>query len=190
MAAVKNNKANVSAAKGVAGGYVFRAAAGTALPTDYSTALAEAYKNIGFVGEDGITFTPTFDVTEHKDMNGDVIDKSLDGADLEIAMTLVEVKAATLKAQYGEDNVTDAGGVLTVMDRLQLGEHCVLVFDLLLKNGRKMRRVCPDCEPTELGEETVGAGDLFARESKWAAYKDDETGCAKIDYIESTETEA
>lgn len=190
MATVKNSKKNVSAAKGVAGGYVFWAPAGTALPDDYSTALAETYVNLGYIGDDGVKFTPSFDTTEHKDMNGDVIDKSLDGADLEISMTLVEVKAATLKAQYGSANVTDSSGVLKVVDKLELGERCVLVFQLLLKDGRKMRRVCPDCEPTELGEETVGAGSLFARESKWAAYKDDETGGAKIDYIESTETEA
>ena len=38
----KNNVANVSSAKGVKGGYIFTAPAGTALPTDYKTALPEA----------------------------------------------------------------------------------------------------------------------------------------------------
>ena len=40
----KNNVANVSSARGVKGGYIFTAPAGTALPNDYKTALPAAWK--------------------------------------------------------------------------------------------------------------------------------------------------
>lgn len=43
----KNNVDNVSSAKGVKGGYIFTAPVGTALPTDYTTALPEAWKCLG-----------------------------------------------------------------------------------------------------------------------------------------------
>ena len=49
----------VTAGKPKVGGALFRAPAGTALPTDAVTALAEAYKCLGYVSEDGVfQFTP------------------------------------------------------------------------------------------------------------------------------------
>ena len=53
----KNNVANVSSAKGVKGGYIFTAPVGTALPTDYTTALPEAWKCLGYISEDGYVET-------------------------------------------------------------------------------------------------------------------------------------
>ena len=48
-----NNQANVSAGKGVKGGYIFSAPVGTTLPTDIDTELDEAFKCLGFISEDG-----------------------------------------------------------------------------------------------------------------------------------------
>lgn len=48
-----NNQANVSAAKGVKGGYIFSAPVGTELPTDIKTKLGPAFKCLGFHGRIG-----------------------------------------------------------------------------------------------------------------------------------------
>lgn len=48
-----NNQANVSAGKGVKGGYIFSAPVGTALPTDIKSKLDPAFKCLGFISEDG-----------------------------------------------------------------------------------------------------------------------------------------
>ena len=55
--ATTNNTANVSAGKGVKGGYIYSAPVGTVLPTDLDTKLDNAFKVLGFISEDGITIS-------------------------------------------------------------------------------------------------------------------------------------
>ena len=69
-----------------------------------------------------------------------------------------------------------------------VGMRGTLVLELFLKGTRRMRRVYPDAEMTELGEEKVVSSDLFGQEATFTAYKDDVTGDYCTDYIESTET--
>ena len=45
------------------------------------------------------------------DMNGDLMDSVSSNRVESAQFTLAEIKAATLKRQYGADNVTDANGV-------------------------------------------------------------------------------
>ena len=48
------NTQNVSASKPKTGGAIFRAPLGTALPKTYAEQLDTAFKNLGYVSEDGI----------------------------------------------------------------------------------------------------------------------------------------
>ena len=190
MASTPNNTSNVSVGKGVAGGYFFVAPAGTALPTDNSTALADTYLNIGFLGEDGISFADSSDVTAFFDMNGDTVDSSNGSIEKSFTVTLIEIKKDSMALIYGSDNVADATGKLTVHDKGPNDASYVAVFELLLKNGRKWRRIAPNCKLGELGDMTVNYSELVGREITMSALKDATTGDYYIDYIDSTETEA
>lgn len=186
--ATKNENANVSAAKGVKGGYLFRAPLGSNKPTDLKTQLDAAFKVLGFVSEDGIVFSTESDTEDLKDMNGDIMDSAQSSYKETFTATLAEVKKGVLDVLYGSKNVTDATGLLTVHVKGDQLEHGIYVFEGVLKNGRRMRRLIHDAKVTELGDLALTAGELYAREATFTAYLDAESGDYYTDYYDSTET--
>lgn len=184
-----NSTDNVSSTKGVRGGYIFVAPTGTALPTDYSTALPTAYKCLGFISEDGYVETVDSDSEDLVDMNGDLMDSPQTSRVESAQLTLAEIKAMTLKLMYGDENVTDKAGVITVKHNGNSNGTWVVVLDLLLKNNRKWRKVVPLFQCSELDDLTLAVGELAAR-ALTAKYLTDETGNTCYDYIQSTETNA
>lgn len=184
-----NSTDNVSSTKGVRGGYIFVAPTGTALPTDYSTALPTAYKCLGFISEDGYVETVDSDSEDLVDMNGDLMDSPQTSRVESAQLTLAEIKAMTLKLMYGDENVTDKAGVITVKHNGNSNGTWVVVLDLLLKNNRKWRKVVPLFQCSELDDLTLAVGELAAR-ALTAKYLTDGDGNTCYDYIQSTETNA
>lgn len=156
-----NNTANVSVIKGVVGGYLYAAPAGTTLPTDYSTALAAAYVNLGYVTDSGATFSTDADSNTFKDLNGDDIATSSGGRTRTLNVQLAEVKPDSLKEVFGQTAVVVAGsGDITITHNNNDMPHRVIVLELVLRNGRRWRRVIPDAQVTEWGDLTVLYSDL------------------------------
>lgn len=184
-----NSTDNVSSTKGVRGGYIFVAPVGTTLPTDYSTALPTAYKCLGFISEDGYVETVDSDSEDLVDMNGDLMDSPQTSRVESAQLTLAEIKAMTLKLMYGDENVTDKAGVITVKHNGDSNGTWVVVLDLLLKNNRKWRKVVPQFQCSELDDLTLAVGELAAR-ALTAKYLTDADGNTCYDYIQSTETNA
>ena len=184
-----NSTDNVSSTKGVRGGYIFVAPVGTTLPTDYSTALPTAYKCLGFISEDGYVETVDSDSEDLVDMNGDLMDSPQTSRVESAQLTLAEIKAMTLKLMYGDENVTDKAGVITVKHNGNSNGTWVVVLDLLLKNNRKWRKVVPLFLCSELDDLTLAVGELAAR-ALTAKYLTDGDGNTCYDYIQSTETNA
>jgi hypothetical protein len=184
-----NSTDNVSSTKGVRGGYIFVAPTGTALPTDYSTALPTVYKCLGFISEDGYVETVDSDSEDLVDMNGDLMDSPQTSRVESAQLTLAEIKAMTLKLMYGDENVTDKAGVITVKHNGNSNGTWVVVLDLLLKNNRKWRKVVPLFQCSELDDLTLAVGELAAR-ALTAKYLTDGDGNTCYDYIQSTETNA
>lgn len=185
----KANPANVSVGKGVAGGYMFVAPARTTLPTDNKAELDAKFVNMGYLGEDGISFSDSSSTDKHVDMNGDTIATGAGEVEKTFTVKFIEVKKASWETIYGSGNVTDESGVLKVVDDGPSEEEHVAVFDLLLKNGRKWRRVVPLFKLGETGDWSVVYSELVAREATFTALKDGDNGYY-IDYIDSTETSA
>ncbi len=186
--ATKNDVNNVSDGTGLAGGYFYRAPLGSTKPTDLEGALDPAFKVLGFLSEDGMTFSTEADREEIKDMNGETTHSAKSSHSETFTATLAEVKKGTLAVQYGEENVEDAAGKLTVHVTGDETERGIYVAECVLKNGRRWRRLIHDAQATELGDLTVKAGELFGRETTFTAYKDATSGDYYTDWFESTET--
>lgn len=182
-----NNQANVSSAKGVKGGYIFSAPVGTALPTDLKTALNTTFKCLGFISEDGYVETVDEDSDDIVDMNGDVMESTNSGRVESAQVTLAEIKVETLKRQYGGENVTDANGVITVKHNSDSHDTFSYVLELVLKNGRRWRKVVPRGKSSELDDLTIASSELCQR-ALTIKYLADEHGNTCYDYFASTET--
>ncbi len=184
-----NNQANVSSAKGVKGGYIFSAPEGTPLPTDIKTQLDQAFKCLGFISEDGYVETVDEDADDIPDMNGDVMDSTNSNRVESAQVTFAEIKAETLKRQYGENNVTDENGIITVKHNADSHDVFSYILELVLKNGRRWRKVVPKGKSSELDDLTIASSELCQR-ALTMKYLTDEQGNTCYDYYESTETQA
>lgn len=188
-AANANNTANVSAARGVKGGYFFIAPVGTELPSDYSTPLPPAYKCLGFISSDGYEESVDEDSDELTDINGDVMDETTSKRVESAAVTLAEIKAQTLAAMYGDDNVSDKDGMITVRHNGNSHPTFVYALELLLKDNRKWRKVVPLGKSSELDSLKIAASELASRQLTIKYLSSDELGGDTCrDYIQSTET--
>ena len=190
MASTPNSTKNVSYGKFLSGGYFFLAPAGTALPTDNTTTLNAAFLNMGFLGDDGVNFSDSSSTENAYDANGDSIATSQGEIEKTFTVTFREIKKDSLSVLYGSDNVTDANGTIKVIDKGPNATTYVGVFEIRLKDGRKWRRIVPQCQPGELGDQAIVYNELVGREITMTALLDATSGGYYIDYIDSTETEA
>lgn len=184
-----NNALNVSVGKGVAGGYFFRAPLGSTKPKDIKTKLDAAFKCCGFISEDGIVFATETDTEDIPDMNGETIESSGSSHMETFTAVLAEIKKLNMETLYGEKNVKDANGILEVHVKGDDPGHYCYVFDGVLKNGRRWRRIIHDAQVKEMGDFTISSTELAAREATFAVFRDQETGDFYTDYFESTETQ-
>ena len=65
--------ANVTVGKPKITGAIFRAPLGTTLPTDATTALDEAFKQLGYASEDGVTNSNSPETDQIKAWGGDIV---------------------------------------------------------------------------------------------------------------------
>lgn len=181
-----NNTANVSFGKGVAGGYMWVAPSGTALPTDYTIKMSEvasgAYQNVGYLGEDGIVISDSFDQTTASDMNGNAVATAPGAVEKSFTVTPIEINKTALGLVYGDSNVTYATGKLTAHDKGPTTQTKVAVFDLLLKDDRPLRLVAPLCNLGELGDLTINFSELVGREVTMSVLKYTGGGTSSGDY--------
>ena len=155
-----NNAEYVSTGKGKSSGYAFIAPAGTALPTDASTALSSDYKVLGYISEDGITRSITRDSSSIKDMNGDEVANLQNGYGETWKATFLEsLNPEVLKMYYGADNVTvAAGGSITVHANGAELPEAIFVFELIQRD-EAVRFVIPRGKITEEGDIVFRAAD-------------------------------
>lgn len=138
-----NVAANVSTGKPKVAGAIYWAAAGTTLPTSATSALT-SFTALGYVSEDGVTNdnSPSSDVV--KAWGGDTVINAQTERPDSFNLTLIEcLNIDVLKRVYGDANVSESSGAITVMATSDALEAGVWVIDMILKGGKAKRIVIP-----------------------------------------------
>lgn len=183
MAAEKNNAQNVSVGKPMADGAVFVAPIGTAVPTDATTALADAFLNIGYISEDGVTNSIETDTEEIKAWGGDIVLEPQTSRKETFGYTMIETNEVSMKQAFGEENVTvGENGAITVLHNGKEKSEYVYVIEVLMTGNRVKRQVIPRGKVTEIGEIAYVDNEAIGYETTISALVD-ESGNTAYEYI-------
>ena len=167
------NVSNVSTGKPKVAGAVYRAPKGTALPTDASSALAQAYVDMGYISEDGVTNSLSKETTDIKEWGGDVVDTVLNSQTDTFSFKFIEsLNVDTLKCIYGTNNVTESSGAITVTVNATDAPTGVYVIDMIQKGNRMKRIVIPNGRITELGDVVYKADEAVGYDVTLTAHLD------------------
>lgn len=165
---------NVTAGKPKSTGGVYRAALGSTLPTDATTALDAAFTNLGYVSEDGLVNENTPDSDDIKAWGGDTVLSLQTEKNDTFQLTLIEVlDVNVLSAVYGSGNVTGtiATGI-TVDANGDEAEEAAWVFEMAMRGDVLKRIVLPDAKITEIGEINYTDDEAVGYEITLTAYPD------------------
>ena len=140
-----NNAENVSFGKPKATGALFYAPKGTTVPTNATTELPEAFRNVGFISEDGLVNATETDTETVNDWSGqEVLSGQTSFAEM-FTYNMLEVNANSMRHYYGEDNVEldGEGNITAIHVKPAELEEVVFVAEVVLTGGRIKRVVVP-----------------------------------------------
>lgn len=177
---------NVSAGKPAIGGAIWRAAAGTTLPTDATTALGTDFKALGYCSEDGLTNSNTPSTTDIKAWGGDTVLNILEEKTDTFQFTLIEaLNLDVLKTIYGQSNVTGTLSTgITVEAKSEDFEEGVWVIDMVMNSNTVKRVVIPHGKISDLGDIAYTDSDAVGYEVTVTALPDTD-GCTHYEYIKT-----
>lgn len=158
------NVSNVSAAKPRTTGCIYVAPAGTALPVAADGTLSDAFVDMGYISEDGMTNTISKTTTKIKAWGGDTVLITEDSFEESYQLKLIECKNVdVLKFVFGDENVS--GDLETGIKVAKTGgnnEGKVIVIDTILSNNDLQRTVIPDGVISSIGAITYKANEPIA----------------------------
>ena len=145
---------NVTLGKPKVAGHIFRAPLGTTLPTDATTALNEAFQDMGYISADGVSNANSPDTDVIRAWGGDIVITTNNGRDDQFSFTMLEYKNLNvLKAVYGDENVSGSlqSGITINATNADLGDYS-WVIEMVLRGNVAHRIVIPDAQIAEIGE--------------------------------------
>lgn len=175
---------NVTAGKPRTAGGVYRAALGSTLPTDATTALDAAFKSLGYVSEDGVVNENSPESDDILAWGGDTVLSLQTEKNDTFQLTLIEaLNVDVLAAVYGSGNVTGtlATGITVTANGSEAEEAC-WAFDMEARDGALKRVVLPDAKITEIGEINYTDDEAVGYEITLTAYPDT-SGNTHYEYI-------
>jgi hypothetical protein len=137
-----------------------------ALPTADTDLATAGLVSVGFIGEDGVTETAERDTEKKKAWGGDTIRVLQNEYNQTFSFVLAEAaNAEVLKLVYGPDNVTVAAdGSITVIQNSKTLPHRTWVMEILDDDGKKVRKVIPDGQISEISDITWVHSDIVQYE--------------------------
>lgn len=163
-------------------GVMFRAPIGTELPTDAVSELAEGYVDQGIVGEDGVTQAITRDTEDIKAYGGDIVYTLQTDYGEEFTLVLYESRnVETLKTVFGDANVTEKGGAITVKHNKAKLPRSTFVFDHEIDQGVK-RQVMEIGQVVSVGDIANVHSDIVKYELTVKAFPNND-GNVLVEYI-------
>lgn len=178
-----NTATNVSTGKPNIAGAVYVAPMTATAPTDATSALGEDYTCLGYVSEEGLENNNEMDVSAIKTWGGAIVYRSLTELDDNFSLTLIEsANVDVLKAVYGDANVTESDGKISVDVKAEDPQEKIWVFELSLRGGKKKRIVIPDGAVTARETITYNDEDAIGYGITVSAYPD-AAGLTHKEYI-------
>lgn len=181
-----NTKTNVTTGKPKTSGAVYRAPAGTAVPTTADAALAEAFKAMGFISEDGVQNGNSFDSEVIRDWGGDAVYETESNKEDTFKFKMIEaLNPEVLKAVYNAANVT---GALATGLKVEVNgdehENAAWVIDMIMRNG-VLKRICiPDAKISEVAEIIYKRNEAVGYDITLKAFADS-SGNTHYEYLKS-----
>lgn len=182
----KSSAKQVTAAKPKVGGAISWAPAGTAVPTDATTALNEAFKSLGYISTEGLKNNSTPESVQVKAWGGDTVLSSQTGKIDTFTFTLIEdLYDEVHKFIHGADNVSGslATGLVVKVNGKELGAKA-LVADMIMRGNVKKRVVVPYVEIMTIAEVSYKDDDAVGYQVTVNASPDD-AGNTHYEYYKS-----
>jgi len=176
------SSANVSVGKPMAAGGIHAAPAGTAAPTDATTALANDFVGLGYVSDEGLTNTIDISTQSINAWGGDEVLSVRTSRSESFSWTFIETNKAVMEQVYGPDNVTEEAGALTVVHNNKELPRQVYVFEILMTGNKVKRIVVPNGQINEIGEVTYSDGEAIGYQVTLACFPDG-SGNTVYEYI-------
>lgn len=137
-----------------AAGKVYHAPLATALPVDTTTALNVAFKDVGYIADDGLTAEPDENTSDVRAWGGDLVRRVISEYGETYQLTMLETNVDAITAYYGN-------GTLTAWEGKQVDIRKAWVFHIT--DGAKVRRiVLPDAAVTDRGQVTYATTEAIA----------------------------
>lgn len=143
-------------------GAVYVAPTATAAPTAADATLNVAFKDLGYVSEDGVTETRDRSTNEIRAwQNADLVREVVTDSSLAYSFTLIETKLETIELFYG-GTVDDTDGSIGIVPSATGGRHS-FVIDVI--DGTDLIRIyLPSAEITEVGDQVYQSGEAIGYE--------------------------
>lgn len=186
---MSKNAENVSVGKPAVAGAVFNAPSGTSLPTSTSASLNSAFKDLGYVSEDGVTNSASLSAEQIKAWGGDIVAVPQTEKGYTVKLKLIEAtNTDVLGVFYGTDNVsgTLADGITVNVNAKEVPETA-WVIDTILRGGAAQRLVVPRGKISEMGDVVYKDNEVIGYEVTISCLPDS-SGNAQYIYTKAAST--
>lgn len=178
------NKNNVSVGKPLLAGSVYRAPVGTALPTTASAALNNAFQSVGYISEDGVTWSYSAESEQYRAWGGDIVLEEATEVNDTAQFTMIEtMNVEAAKAYWGNSAVTATATSMTINVGDPDTTRFSWVIDILLRGGGIRRIVAPEAYVAERGDITYADDELVGYDITLQAGKDS-SGYYHYEYVQ------